>query len=70
MSEILTMRGFVMFDDKSKLITSVTGSFGHRYVRMLPSRYKPIKVIVSTRGELKQCELQNLPEEAEYDPLW
>ena len=47
-----------MFDGKSILITGGTGSFGRRYVRALLERYKPRKVIVYSRDELKQFEMQ------------
>ncbi|MEP7311088.1 MAG: UDP-N-acetylglucosamine 4,6-dehydratase (inverting) [Pseudomonadota bacterium] len=46
-----------MFDGKSILITGGTGSFGKRYVRTLLERYKPRRVIVYSRDELKQYEM-------------
>jgi UDP-N-acetylglucosamine 4,6-dehydratase len=47
-----------MFDDKSILITGGTGSFGRQYVRTLLSRHKPKRLIVYSRDELKQFEMQ------------
>jgi len=47
-----------MFNDKSILITGGTGSFGQRYVQTLLARYKPARVIVFSRDELKQYEMQ------------
>lgn len=47
-----------MFNDKSILITGGTGSFGQRYVHTLLSRYRPARVIVFSRDELKQYEMQ------------
>lgn len=47
-----------MFNDKSILITGGTGSFGHQYVRTLLSQYRPKRVIVYSRDELKQFEMQ------------
>lgn len=47
-----------MFNDKSILITGGTGSFGKQYVRTLLSRYKPRRLIVYSRDELKQFEMQ------------
>jgi len=47
-----------MFDGKSILITGGTGSFGKQYVRTLLSRYKPKKIIIYSRDELKQFEMQ------------
>ena len=47
-----------MFNGKSVLITGGTGSFGKRYVRTLLERYKPKKLIIYSRDELKQFEMQ------------
>lgn len=47
-----------MFDGKSILITGGTGSFGHKYTATLLARYKPKKIIIFSRDELKQYEMQ------------
>ena len=47
-----------MFDNKSILITGGTGSFGKRFVSHILSNYKPKKVIIYSRDELKQFEMQ------------
>lgn len=47
-----------MFNDKSILITGGTGSFGRRYVRTILGRYRPRKLIIYSRDELKQFEMQ------------
>lgn len=47
-----------MFDGKSVLITGGTGSFGHQYVRTLLERYKARRIVVFSRDELKQYEMQ------------
>ncbi len=47
-----------MFDGKSILITGGTGSFGHKYTETLLSRYKPKRLIIYSRDELKQFEMQ------------
>lgn len=53
-----------MFDDKSILITGGTGSFGRHYVRSILSRYRPKKLIIYSRDELKQFEMaQQFPHE-------
>ncbi|HOX57772.1 MAG TPA: UDP-N-acetylglucosamine 4,6-dehydratase (inverting) [Candidatus Paceibacterota bacterium] len=44
--------------DRSILITGGTGSFGKRCVKTILQRYKPRKVIVYSRDELKQFEMQ------------
>ena len=47
-----------MFDDKSILITGGTGSFGRQYVKTLLVRYRPKRLIVYSRDELKQFEME------------
>ncbi len=47
-----------MFDDKSILITGGTGSFGKQYTKTILENYKPNKIIIFSRDELKQYEMQ------------
>ncbi|GJH21497.1 UDP-N-acetylglucosamine 4,6-dehydratase (inverting) [Caballeronia novacaledonica] len=47
-----------MFNDKSILITGGTGSFGKKYVKTILARYKPRRLIIFSRDELKQFEMQ------------
>ncbi|MQX38448.1 UDP-N-acetylglucosamine 4,6-dehydratase (inverting) [Roseospira navarrensis] len=47
-----------MFDGKSILITGGTGSFGKQYTRTLLTRYKPRRLIIYSRDELKQFEMR------------
>lgn len=47
-----------MFNNKSILITGGTGSFGKQYVKTLLERYKPKKIIIYSRDELKQYEME------------
>lgn len=47
-----------MFNGKSILITGGTGSFGRKYVKTILQRYAPKKLIVYSRDELKQFEMQ------------
>lgn len=49
-----------MFDNKSILITGGTGSFGKLYVKTLLARYTPKKIIIYSRDELKQFEMQQV----------
>lgn len=49
-----------MFDDKSILITGGTGSFGQKYTKTLLSRFKPRRIIIYSRDELKQYEMQQV----------
>ena len=46
-----------MFDDKSILITGGTGSFGRKFVETLYRRYRPRRVVIFSRDELKQFEM-------------
>lgn len=47
-----------MFNDKNIMITGGTGSFGKHFIRTLLQRYTPKRVIVYSRDELKQFEMQ------------
>jgi UDP-N-acetylglucosamine 4,6-dehydratase len=49
-----------MFDDKTILITGGTGSFGKKYVDLILRDFAPRKVIVFSRDELKQFEMQQV----------
>ena len=48
-----------MFNSKVILITGGTGSFGKAFINYLFKNYKPKKVIVFSRDELKQYEIHN-----------
>ena len=47
-----------MFNNKSILVTGGTGSFGKAFIQKLLERHKPRRVIVYSRDELKQFEMQ------------
>jgi UDP-N-acetylglucosamine 4,6-dehydratase/5-epimerase len=47
-----------MFDNKNILITGGTGSFGKKYTQILLSKYKPNKIVIFSRDELKQYDMQ------------
>jgi UDP-N-acetylglucosamine 4,6-dehydratase/5-epimerase len=49
-----------MFNNKSILITGGTGSFGKEYVKTLLEHYKPKRLIVYSRDELKQFEMEKV----------
>lgn len=49
-----------MFNDKSILITGGTGSFGKCYTQTLLKRYKPKKIVIFSRDELKQYEMAQI----------
>ena len=47
-----------MFNKKNILVTGGTGSFGKMFIKILLEKYQPNKVIVYSRDELKQFEMQ------------
>lgn len=47
-----------MFNGKSVLITGGTGSFGRKYARTLLDRYDLKRLVIFSRDELKQFEMQ------------
>ena len=47
-----------MFDNKTILITGGTGSFGKQYVKTILKNHTPKKIIIFSRDELKQFEMQ------------
>jgi len=49
-----------MLNDKTLLITGGTGSFGKKYVETVLSRFRPKKIIIFSRDEMKQFEMQQV----------
>jgi UDP-N-acetylglucosamine 4,6-dehydratase len=47
-----------MFDNSNILITGGTGSFGKKYVQTILGCHKPARLIIYSRDELKQFEMQ------------
>ena len=47
-----------MLNDKSIFVTGGTGSFGKKFITTVLKNYKPKKIIVFSRDELKQFEMQ------------
>lgn len=58
-----------MFNDKSILITGGTGSFGQKLVETILARYKPKRLVIFSRDELKQHEMQQKLSPEEYPCL-
>ena len=46
-----------MFDNMNILITGGTGSFGHEFVSYILNNYKPKRLVVFSRDEMKQWEM-------------
>jgi FlaA1/EpsC-like NDP-sugar epimerase len=43
-----------MFNDKVILVTGGTGSFGNKFTEMFLKNFKPKKLIIFSRDEMKQ----------------
>ncbi len=57
-------RPWLDLNDKSVLVTGGTGSFGKHFLRTVIAQYKPKRLIVFSRDELKQSEMaQDFPHE-------
>jgi UDP-N-acetylglucosamine 4,6-dehydratase (inverting) len=50
-----------MFNNKSVLVTGGTGSFGKKFIEEILKTYKPKKVIIYSRDELKQHNMATSP---------
>ena len=55
-----------MLDDKNILITGGTGSFGKKAVEIILKKYKPRRLIVFSRDELKQFEMSQTYSMSQY----
>lgn len=53
-------------NDKAVLVTGGTGSFGKHFVKTVLQQYKPRKLIIFSRDELKQYEMQQLFSQEQY----
>ena len=49
-----------MLENSTILITGGTGSFGHKFIEMTLKKFKPKKIIVFSRDEMKQWEMAKL----------
>ncbi|MFZ5998508.1 MAG: UDP-N-acetylglucosamine 4,6-dehydratase (inverting) [Nitrospirota bacterium] len=58
-----------MLDGKVVLVTGGTGSFGKKFIDNVLKRYKPSKLIVFSRDELKQFEMQQIFSERRYPSM-
>ena len=53
-----------MLNNKNIFVTGGTGSFGKRFIKTVIERYNPEKIIIYSRDELKQFEMQQeLPDD-------
>lgn len=58
-----------MLNNKSILVTGGTGSFGKQFIKTVLEKYKPKKVIVYSRDELKQFEMQQIWPDSKNIPI-
>ncbi len=54
-------------DNKTVLVTGGTGSFGKRFISTILERYSPSRVVIYSRDELKQFEMQHSEEFARHE---
>lgn len=54
-------------DEKVIFVTGATGSFGKQFIKTVFKKYHPQKVIVYSRDELKQLEMQQSNDFQEFD---
>ncbi len=57
------------FNGKSILVTGGTGSFGQSFVRTVLERYKPRRLVIFSRDEVKQYEMAHVYNERAYPCL-
>ncbi|HXJ81459.1 MAG TPA: UDP-N-acetylglucosamine 4,6-dehydratase (inverting) [Candidatus Methylomirabilis sp.] len=53
----VTTDGPVSWEEASVLVTGGTGSFGHKFVEVMLTRYRPRRLCIVSRDELKQSEM-------------
>ena len=58
-----------MFSNKSIFITGGTGSFGKAFVKRILNNYKPKKLIIFSRDELKQFEMSQKFPQSKYPAI-
>lgn len=58
-----------MFNDKVVLVTGGTGSFGQKFISRVLRDYRPKRLIVFSRDELKQFEMRQAFSESAYSCL-
>lgn len=49
-----------MFENSTILVTGGTGSFGYKFIPMTLQKYRPKKIIIFSRDEMKQWEMAKL----------
>jgi len=63
------MGKMMQLNNKTILVTGGTGSFGKKFIETVFKKYQPEKVIVYSRDELKQFEMQQVWSGSNGDPI-
>lgn len=63
---LVEQRGDNMLNDKTILITGGTGSFGKKCTEIILKNFKPEKLIIFSRDELKQLEMSQIFSDKDY----
>ncbi len=58
-----------MLKNKNILLTGGTGSFGKKFTKVIVDRYKPRRLVIYSRDELKQYEMKNVEPYRDMDCL-
>ncbi|OIO79742.1 MAG: UDP-N-acetylglucosamine 4,6-dehydratase (inverting) [Candidatus Omnitrophica bacterium CG_4_8_14_3_um_filter_43_15] len=58
-----------MLNGKTILVTGGTGSFGKKFTEIVLSKYKPKKLIIFSRDEMKQYEMKSVFIEEKYESI-
>jgi UDP-N-acetylglucosamine 4,6-dehydratase/5-epimerase len=53
----ISREGSINWEEASVLVTGGTGSFGHKFVEIMLARYRPRRLCIFSRDELKQSEM-------------
>ena len=67
--EGVRMSEAISLDGASVLVTGGTGSFGKKFIQTVLERFRPKRVIVFSRDELKQYEMQTDPQFVEHESV-
>jgi len=59
----------MMVNDKAVLVTGGTGSFGRKFVQIVLQEYRPKKLIILSRDELKQHEMRQVYPDTDGSPV-
>jgi len=63
------MGKMMQIKNKTILVTGGTGSFGKKFIQTILEGYRPKKVIVYSRDELKQFEMQQIWKDNDTTPI-